>query len=157
MRVLVAGVGYRFLRDGSLGPYMADTLAARAGNGIEVEDLGYHPIGFKQNLDDRPPYDRIIFVAGIARGREPGSVHAYSWDHVLPDQREIQDRVSEAVTGIISLDNLLIVTEALGTLPDDVRVVEAEPADENWGEGFSPEIEAKLTEIEEVIWSLTAL
>jgi hypothetical protein len=64
--------------------------------------------------------------------------------------------VSEAVTGIISLDNLLIVTEALGTLPDDVRVVEAEPADENWGEGFSPEIEAKLPEIEEVIWSLTA-
>jgi hydrogenase maturation protease len=155
MRVLVAGVGYRFLRDGSLGPYMADTLAPRAGNGIEVEDLGYHPIGFKQNLDDRPPYDRIIFVAGIARGREPGTVHTYSWDHVLPDKREIQDRVSEAVTGIISLDNLLIVTEALGTLPDDVRVVEAEPADENWGEGFSPEIEAKLTEIEEVIWSLT--
>jgi hydrogenase maturation protease len=157
MRVLVAGVGYRFLRDGSLGPYMADTLAPRAGNGIEVEDLGYHPIGFKQNLDDRPPYDRIIFVAGVARGREPGTVEAYSWDHALPDEREIQDRVSEAVTGIISLDNLLIVTEALGTLPEDVRVVEAEPADENWGEGFSPEIEAKLTEIEEVIWSLTAL
>ncbi|MDQ6776904.1 MAG: hydrogenase maturation protease [Actinomycetota bacterium] len=156
MRVLVAGVGYRFLRDGSLGPYMADTLAPRAGNGVEVEDLGYHPIGFKQNLDDRPPYDRIIFVAGIARGRAPGTVEAYSWDHALPDEREIQDRVSEAVTGIISLDNLLIVTEALGTLPDDVRVVEAEPADENWGEGFSPEIEAKLTEIEEVIWSLTA-
>jgi hydrogenase maturation protease len=157
MRVLVAGVGYRFLRDGSLGPYMADTLAPRAGNGIEVEDLGYHPIGFKQNLDDRPPYDRIIFVAGVARGREPGTVEAYNWDHALPDVREIQDRVSEAVTGIISLDNLLIVTEALGTLPEDVRVVEAEPADETWGEGFSPEIEAKLTEIEETIWSLTAL
>jgi hydrogenase maturation protease len=156
VRVLVAGVGYRFLRDGSLGPYMADTLAPRAGNGIEVEDLGYHPIGFKQNLDDRPPYDRIIFVAGVARGRTPGTIEAYSWDHALPSKEEIQDRVSEAVTGIISLDNLLIVTEALGTLPDDVRVVEAEPVDENWGEGFSPEIEAKLLEIEEVIWSLTA-
>lgn len=156
MRVLVAGVGYRFLRDGSLGPYMADTLAPRAGNGIEVEDLGYHPIGFKQNLDARPPYDRIIFVAAVARGREPGTVTSYRWDHVLPPAREIQDRVSEAVTGIISLDNLLIVTEALGTFPDDVRVVEAEPADENWGEGFSPEFEAKLPEIEETIWSLTA-
>lgn len=155
MRVLVAGVGYRFLRDGSLGPYMADTLAPRAGNGIEVEDLGYHPIGFKQNLDERPPYDRIIFVAGVARGRAPATVETYSWDHALPSKEEIQDRVSEAVTGIISLDNLLIVTEALGTLPDDIRVVEAEPADENWGEGFSPELEAKLPEIEEVIWSLT--
>ncbi|MHB8656506.1 MAG: hydrogenase maturation protease [Solirubrobacteraceae bacterium] len=156
MRVLVAGVGYRFLRDGSLGPYMADTLAPRAGNGIEVEDLGYHPIGFTQNLDERPDYDRIVFVGAVARGRVPGTVEAYSWDHALPPKEEIQDRVSEAVTGVISLDNLLIISEAFHALPEDVRVVEAEPADENWGEGFSPEVEAKLLEIEEVIWSLTA-
>jgi hydrogenase maturation protease len=153
--VLVGGVGYRFLRDGALGPYMADTLAARAGNGIEVEDLGYHPIGFTQNLEDRPDYDRIIFVAAVARGRPPGTVEAYRWDHVLPSPEDIQDRVSEAVTGVISLDNLLIVTEALGAMPEDVHVVEAEPADETWGEGFSPVVEAKLPEIEEVIWSLT--
>jgi hydrogenase maturation protease len=156
MRVLVGGVGYRFLRDGALGPYMADTLASRAGNGIEVEDLGYHPVGFTQNLEERPDYERIVFVAAVARGRAPATVEAYRWDHALPSAKEIQDRVSEAVTGIISLDNLLIVSEAFGALPDDVRVVELEPADENWGEGFSPEVEAKLPEIEEVIWSLTA-
>ena len=156
MRVLVGGVGYRFLRDGSLGPYMADTLSERAGGDIEVEDLGYHPIGFTQNLDARPNYDRIVFVAAVARGRPPGTVESYRWDHVLPDVKEIQDRVSEAVTGVISLDNLLIVSEAFGALPDDVRVVDVEPADENWGEGFSPEVQAKLPEIEEAIWSLTA-
>lgn len=155
MRVLVGGVGYRFLRDGALGPYMADTLAARATDGIEVEDLGYHPIGFTQNLQDRRPYDRIVLVGAVARGREPGTVSAYRWDHALPSATEIQARVSEAVTGVISLDNLLIVTEAFGAFPDDVRVVEAEPADENWGEGFSPQLEAKLAEIEEAVWSLT--
>ena len=63
--------------------------------------------------------------------------------------------MSEAVTGVISLDNLLVVTEAFGAFPDDVRVVEAEPADESWGEGFSPELEARLSEIEETVWSLT--
>ncbi len=155
MRVLVGGVGYRFLRDNALGCYMADTLAARAGNGIEVEDLGYHPIGFTQNLEERPNYDRIVLVASVARGRPPATVEAYRWDHALPSASEIQDRVSEAVTGVISLDNLLIVTEAFGAFPEDVRVVETEPADETWGEGFSPEVEAKLPEIEEVIWSLT--
>ncbi len=155
MRVLVGGVGYRFLRDNALGPYMADKLASQAGNGIEVEDLGYHPIGFTQNLEDRPEYDRIVLVAAVARGRVPATVEAYRWDHALPSASEIQDRVSEAVTGVISLDNLLIVTEAFGAFPEDVRVVETEPADETWGEGFSPEVEAKLPEIEEVIWSLT--
>jgi len=155
MRVLVGGVGYRFLRDNALGLYMTDKLAARAGDGIEVEDLGYHPVGFTQNLQDRPTYDRIVFVGAVARGRVPGTVEAYRWDHVLPPAKDIQDRVSEAVTGVISLDNLLIVTEAFGALPEDVRVVETEPADESWGEGFSPEVQAKLPEIEEAIWTLT--
>jgi len=155
MRVLVGGVGYRFLRDGGLGPYLSDILAERAANGIEVEDLGYHPVGFHQNLEERPDYDRIILVAAIGRGREPGTIKAYRWDHVLPPVEEIQDRVSEAVTGTISLDNLLVVTEALGGFPEDVWVVEVEPADETWGDGFSDIIEAKLPEIEEAVWSLT--
>ncbi|MGI8946114.1 MAG: hydrogenase maturation protease [Thermoleophilaceae bacterium] len=155
MRILVGGVGYRYLRDGAVGVHVTDAFAARATNGIEIEDLGYHPIGFTQNLQDRAPYDRIILVGAIARGREPGTVKAYRYDHVLPPTDEIQERVSESVTGVISLDNLLIVTEAFGAFPDDVWVVEIEPADEGWGEGFSPEIEAKLPEIEETVWNLT--
>ena len=155
MRVLVGGVGYRYLRDGALGPYISDALTPRAGNGIEVEDLGYHPVGFTQNLEERPTYDRIVLVAAVGRGREPGTVKAYRWDHALPSVKEIQERVGEAVTGTISLDNLLIVTEAFGAFPDDVRVVEVEPGDEGWGDGFSPAVEAKLPEIEEAVWSLT--
>jgi len=155
MRVLVGGVGYRFLRDNAVGLYMTDQLAAAATDGIEVEDLGYHPIGFIFNLQDREAYDRIVLVGGIARGREPGTVTTYRWDHELPSPKEIQNRVSEAVTGTISLDNLLIITEAFGAFPDDVRVVEIEPADETWGEGFSPVVEAKLPELEEAVWSST--
>lgn len=155
MRVLIGGVGYRFLRDGGLGPYMSDTLASRATPAVEVEDLGYHPVGFTQNLQERPAYDRIVLVAAIERGRKPGTVKAYRWDHVLPPTQEIQERVGESVTGTISLDNLLIVTEAFGAFPDDVWVVEVEPADETWGEGFSAVVEAKLPEIEEAVWSLT--
>ena len=63
--------------------------------------------------------------------------------------------MSEAVTGVISLDGLLIVTEAFGAFPEDVRVVEVEPADEGWGEGCSPAVESKLGEIEEAVGSLT--
>jgi hydrogenase maturation protease len=155
MRVLVGGVGYRFLRDNAVGVILTDQLAAAATDEIEIEDLGYHPIGFIFNLQERPAYDRIVLVAGIARGREPGTVTTYRWDHALPSPKEIQNRVSEAVTGTISLDNLLIITEAFGAFPDDVRVVEIEPADETWGEGFSPEVEAKLPELEEAVWSST--
>ncbi|MDQ3484224.1 MAG: hydrogenase maturation protease [Actinomycetota bacterium] len=155
MRVLVGGVGYRFLRDNAVGVILTDQLAAAATDEIEIEDLGYHPIGFIFNLQEREAYDRIVLVAGIARGREPGTVTTYRWDHELPSPKEIQNRVSEAVTGTVSLDNLLIITEAFGAFPEDVRVVEIEPADETWGEGFSPVVEAKLPELEEAVWSLT--
>ena len=63
--------------------------------------------------------------------------------------------MSEAVTGVISLENTLVVCGALGGFPDDVRIVEVEPADEGWGEGFSPEVQARLADIEEAVWSST--
>ena len=157
MRVLVCGVGYRFLRDNAVGVWLTDTLAPQASNGIEFEDLGYHPVGFAQNLDERPDYDRIVFVGAVQRDRPPGTVKAIRYDHVLPDPQEIQERVADSVTGSISLDNLVVVAEAFKSLPDDVWIVEIEPADETWGEGFSPEVEAKLPEIMETVWSLTKL
>ncbi len=155
MRVLVCGVGYRFLRDNALGVHVTDTLEGHACNGVEFEDLGYHPVGFTQNLQDRPPYDRIVFVGAIDRGRAPGTVTVYAYDHVLPSPEEVQEHVGDSVTGTISLDNLIIVSEAFKVLPDDIWVVEVEPADETWGEGFSPEVEAKLPEITETVWNLT--
>lgn len=157
MRVLVGGVGYRFLRDDSVGPHVSDLLAERAAAGgeVEVEDLSYHPVGLSQNLADRRPYDRLVLVAAVRRGREPGTIEAYRWRHALPPSQEIQARVAEAVTGVISLDNLLIVCGAFGGLPDDVRVVEVEPGEESWGDGFSPEIESRIPEVVETAWSLT--
>jgi hydrogenase maturation protease len=155
VRVLVAGVGYRFLRDNALGVYITDTLGPEASNGVEFEDLGYHPVGFTQNLAERDDYDRIVFVGAVNREREPGTITAYRYDHVLPDVAEINDRVADSVGGSISLDNLIIVSEAFKALPEDVWVVEVEPADETWGEGFSDIIEGKLPEITETVWNLT--
>ena len=159
MRVLVGGVGYRFLRDGSVGPYLTDEFAQehgeRSSNGLEIEDLSYGPVALSMNLQERSPYDRLVLFAAVERGRAPGTVHAYRWDCRLPAHDEIQARVAEAVTGTISLDNLLIVVGALGGLPDDVRVVEIEPEDLSWGEGFSQTVEQKLPEVREKVWSST--
>lgn len=155
MRVLVGGVGYRFLRDESVGPCMADRLAAKARNGVEVEDLGYHAVGLAQNLQDRPPYDRVVFVAAVRRGREPGTLESYRWSGELPPPDAIQGYVGEAAVGLISLDGHLTVCGAFGALPGDVRVVEIEPGEEGWGEGFSPAVEARLGDVEEAVWTST--
>jgi hydrogenase maturation protease len=155
MRVLIGGVGYRNLRDGSLGPHLADLLAAVSPDGVEVEDLSYGPVAVSHSLRERPAYDRLVLVAAVRRGRPAGTIESSSWHGELPPPGEIQARVAEAVTGVISVDNLLVVCTAFGGLPADVRMVEVEPADEGWGEGFSAEIEARLPEIIEAVWSST--
>ena len=154
-RVLLGGIGYRNLRDGSIGLHVIERLAERVGDGVEVEDVSYHPVGLSQNLQERPRYDRVVLVGAVARDRPPGTVTSYRWDGQLPDSEEIQTRVSEAVTGVISLDNTLIVCGALGGFPEDVRVVEIEPASEQWGEELTPEVEERLPEIVEAAWTLT--
>jgi hydrogenase maturation protease len=144
MRTLIGGVGYSYLRDGSVGPLVVAELAREAWpDGVLVEDLSYGPIAVLQRLQEAdPPFDRLVLVAAVRRGRAPGTVTTYRWDHRLPDAAEIQARVAEAVTGVISLDNLLVVVGFFNALPRDVSVLEVEPEDEGWGEGLSRVVEA---------------
>jgi hydrogenase maturation protease len=149
MRVLIGGVGYSYLRDGSLGPAVAAHLARETWPpGVLVEDLSYGPVAVMQRLEDvKPPLDRLVLVGAVGRGRPPGTVSVYRWTGPLPDESEIQARVAEAVMGVISLDNLLIVAGFFETLPREVLVIEVEPHDEAWGEGFSPTVEAVRSDV----------
>ena len=142
MRALVAGVGYRNLRDHSVGGAVADRLADRVWPGdVVVEDLSYNPIAVGQRLEDEPAdrrFERAVVVGAVERdGRRPGTVTAYRWDGTLPDDAEIQRAVTEAVTGVIALDNTLVVTRHFGALPDEVVVVEVEPAVHEFGDVLS--------------------
>ncbi|MBC8647720.1 MAG: hydrogenase maturation protease [Thermoanaerobaculia bacterium] len=145
-------MGYRLLRDLSFGPLLIERLARESWpDGVELEDLSYGPVGVMHNLDARPPYDRIVLVGGVKRGRPPGDVLRYAWRRQLPDPDEIQARVAEAVTGVISLDNLLIITTYFDKLPQDVVVIEVEALDEDWGEELSPEVERAVPRVIEEI------
>lgn len=142
VRVIVAGVGYRNLRDHSIGVEVADRLETEAWpDGVVVEDLSYNPIAVVQRLEDEPPeqrFERAVVVAAVERiGRAPGRVAIYRWDGVLPADDEIHRAVTEAVTGVIALDNTLIVTRHFGVLPDEVVVVEVEPGVHEFGDTFS--------------------
>lgn len=147
MRALIACVGYRFLRDQSVGPDLVPRLEGMAWpEGVDVLDLHFGPIHAVHWLEERR-YERIVFLAAVERGREPGRIYCTRWAGDLPEAEEIQARVAEAVTGIIDLDHLLILTQYFGVLPEDVIVIEVEPVDTGWGPGFSPPVEAALDEL----------
>lgn len=144
MRAIIAGIGYRNLRDHSVGPLLVDRLARQNWpDGVAVEDLSYGPIAVVQRFEDDPPgrrFDRAVIVAAVPRDREPGSLTIYRWDGVLPSEEGVQRAVVDAVTGVIYLDNTLVVTRHFRALPAEVIVMEVEPILHEFGDGFSPAV-----------------
>ena len=153
LRVLIGGVGYRWLRDASFGLVASDELARLEWPpGIEVADLGYGALYVAQDLADaQPPYQRVILLAGVARGRTPGRIYRYQWEGALPDAEEIQARVREAGAGVIDLDHLLVIAQHFGALPDDVVAIEVEPVDATGGDELSPAVADLLPQVIELV------
>ena len=136
-RVLVGGVGYRNLRDLSAGPLVIESLGESLGERVDVEDMSYGPVDVLFALQRRDPYLAAIFVTAVERGRVPGSVSRMVWESPAITPDELQERVAEAVTGVISLDNLLYICGHFKALPQRVVIIETEPLDLDWGETLS--------------------
>lgn len=156
MRVLVGGVGYRHLRDHSFGIVLVEALEThRWPAEVAIEDVSYNPIAVVQRLQDEPAaarFDLAIVAGAVERpGRAPGTLSVYRWDNVLPGADAIQASVTEAVTGIIALDNTLVVARYFNALPPTVVVMEVEPAAHECGDVLTPAVEAALSRAIELV------
>lgn len=146
MRTVIGGVGYRFLRDHSFGVDIADELAVSARPPqLLVEDLSYGPVAVAQWFQAESalqPIDRAVMIGAVERGRNPGTLSVYQWDRQLPEAARIQECIVEAVTGIILLDNTLIVCEWMKALPCETIIIEVEPLEHAHGSGLSRRVAA---------------
>lgn len=152
MRVLIGGVGYTNLHDMSVGPALVDRLRALSlPENVEVDDLNHLVATYQRLSQER--YDKLIFVGAMKRGREPGVIDIYGYgdERVLPDEQEIRERVAEGVGGTIDLDSVLIVCKYYGVLPPEVFVVDIEPEDDTWGEGFTPKVAEAFEKIIDIV------
>jgi len=147
-KVLVSGIGYSNMSDLSFGRVLYSKMAEMSWpENVHVEDLNFGPIMIYQWLEESPvKYDKLVLVSAANRGREPGTLEVYAWNGKLPDEAGIQASIGEAITGVISLENLLIVCKHFGVLPADVTIIEIEPQDTEYGMEFSPVVAAKVGE-----------
>jgi hypothetical protein len=101
------------------------------------------------------PIDRAIFVSAVAReNRSPGTLSVYRWDGVLPDAANIQRAIGDAVTGVIFVDNTLVVTRWMHALPNETYVVEVEPLLHEFGDGLSSPVAAVYDEARSLVLRL---
>ena len=145
-RVLVGGVGYRWMGDASFGLAVIDALARESWPAdVEIADLGYGALYVALDLADRtrPPsagtrsLDRLVLVAGVERGREPGQLSCVLWRPIALNDEDVQARIREAGAGVIDLDHLLVIAQHFGSLPSEVFCIELEPVDAHGGERLS--------------------
>ena len=110
-RTLIGGVGYRWMRDGSIGLVAADALMRQAWPPhVEVADLGFGALYVTQDLAHaEPPYDRLVLLAGVACGRTSGQVYRTRWSGDVPDPEELQELICEAGAGIVEVVHLLAI------------------------------------------------
>ncbi|HYX44447.1 MAG TPA: hypothetical protein VE760_05335, partial [Acidimicrobiales bacterium] len=71
----------------------------------------------------------------------------YGLDLTPPAEKDVADRLGEAVGGIIDLDHTLAVVRYWKGFPADTVVIEVEPGDRAFGLGFSAEVEAQVDAI----------
>ena len=144
MRTLIGIVGYYgFVRGYPLGPELMERLRARPRPGeIEIREMNWGPIAIVQDLQaqaDKPV--RVVLVGALDRGLPAGTVSCRRWVGGSLDTAAVQRRIFEAVTGVISLDNLLVIGAHFGVWPAETFTVELQWPESGLGDLVLGEIE----------------
>lgn len=147
--VLIGTIGYHHLRDYSVGPRLLPVLEGMTWpQEVRVEELNWGPIAVVQNFQDLPePYRRVVLLTARATGRPVGTVTTHRWQGGLPTDTAVQARIAEAVTGVISAENLLVIGEHFGIWPDETFLVEVQPGQEEAGDVLSPPVAQAIPEL----------
>jgi len=129
--VLVGIVGYTPVLDAyPLGPkLMAALQAGLVGHDdVTVENMSWGPIHIVQQFQDegavRPR--RLVLVGAASVSVRPGRVRAFRWMGGSLPAQAMQERVYEAVTGIVDIENTLMIGTHFGVWPDEAYTVEVD-------------------------------
>lgn len=141
--VLVGGIGLPWLRDLDFGTnWLARAADLDWPGDVVLEDLSYAAHRVMHRLQELLPV-KVILIGCTPRGADPaGTIRRYHLvDTPMPDDQEVHDRLAESVGGIIDLDHTLAVCRHWSALPPDTTVIEVEPAETEFGWGFSEPVE----------------
>lgn len=165
--VLVCGIGYPMLSDLAFGTVVAYHVASLDIPGVAVADVSHTPITAYQTLDDGA-YSTAVVVGAEKRGpgsltdgtpsHAPGRTREFdASEYPEPDDEELVERVGESALGSNTVENVLVVSEAFGALPETTRVLTVEVGYDSWGTNaaeFTGPVEAAYEDVLDRVVSL---
>ncbi|PPC86207.1 MAG: hypothetical protein CTY31_13835 [Hyphomicrobium sp.] len=143
-RIALGLVGYyQFIRGYPMGPELKRSLDGIAWrHNVDIKEMNWGPVAIVQEFQaSKIVYERVVLIAAVHRGGEVGTVTCRNWVGGELAVMEVQNRIFEAVTGIISVDNLLVIGAHFKIWPRDVIVIEVELPDDVIGNMVLTELE----------------
>lgn len=150
---LIGGIGLPWLRDLDFGTnWLARAAELTWPDGVLLEDLSYSAHRVMHRLQELLP-SRVILLGCMPRRVDPaGTIRRYRLsDTPAPGVEEVHERLSESVGGVIDLDHTLAVCRYWGAFPADTIVIEVEPAETEFGWGFSEPVEMAVAQVLEIV------
>ena len=102
---------------------------------VDVQNMTWSPIHVTQRLqENKLEFDRVVLVGSKTISTQPGKVECYKWESKEVDEIKIQERIFEGVTGVVSLDNTLVIGDYFKIWPEEVFTVEVDLPGEAFGD-----------------------
>lgn len=156
-KTLIGTVGYHVLGNHSMPPVLFQHLKEmKWPDHVKVDELNWGPVAVVQMFEaENPPFERIIILCAVERkGRKIGEISLFKWKGKLPDEEQIQACVGDAATGVISVENLLVIGEYFKVWKDEVYLIDVEPGPEIAGEKLTGDMENAIPDIISIIKEL---
>ena len=136
-RVLIVGIGNLLMGDDGFGPEVIMALEKESlKENIELRDMGIAGITTATELED---YDIVIFVDAMNVDEEPGSLRMIKIDveEISPEEALNLSRFS---IHELSLETVLKLSKAIGTLPEEVYILGCQPENLDVGHDLTPKV-----------------
>ncbi len=149
-KTLIGTVGYHVLGNHSMPPMLFHHLKEMKWPAhVKVDELNWGPVAVVQMFEaENPPFERVIILCAVERkGREIGEISLFKWKGKLPDEEQIQACVGDAATGVISVENLLVIGEYFKVWKEEVYIIDVEPGPEIAGEKWTEDMENVIPDI----------
>ena len=137
-KILIGIVGYSPVLDSyPLGPNLMNNLKERdwANINVDVQNMTWSPIHITQRLqENKLEFDRVVLVGSKTISTNPGRVESYKWKSKKVEEIKIQERIFEGVTGVVSLENTLVIGDYFKIWPKEVFTGEVDLPGEVFGD-----------------------
>ena len=146
-KTVLGTIGYHNLSNHSIAPLLIEKIKQLEwAKNVTVEEMNWGPIAIVQWFQTLEiPFERVVLFTAIQRPkRKIGDITIFKWGGGIPDDKEVQARVGDAVTGVISPENLLIIGEYFKIWPKEVYLVDVEPGREKAGETLTTKVGEKV-------------